>query len=100
MTVAMKRAGVKIMAGSDLPIGEVAPVHDELAFLVESGLTAMEALQTPTRNVAEFLGMLRDEGTIEPGKVANLLIVDGNPLDDIRNTRRVSHVISLGAVVR
>jgi len=88
------------MAGSDLPIGELAPVHDELAFLVESGMTPMEALQTATRNVAEFLGMLRDEGTIEPGKVANVVIVDGNPLDDIRNTRRVSHVMSRGALFR
>jgi imidazolonepropionase-like amidohydrolase len=96
MLTAMRRAGVKILAGTDVPVGDVPPLHEELVSLVKAGLTPMEALQSATRNAAEFLGRLRTEGTIERDKLANLVILDANPLTDISNTRRVSAVVRSG----
>ncbi|MGH6633692.1 MAG: amidohydrolase family protein, partial [Sphingopyxis sp.] len=89
---AMQRAGVGILAGTDmLPIG--FGLHDELALLVESGLTPMEALQAATRNPAAYLGQLDRFGTIEVGKQADLILLDADPLGDIRNTRKISAVV-------
>ncbi len=59
----------------------------------------MQALQTATRNAAEFLGELGSFGTIEQGKAADLVLLEANPLEDIRNTRRISAVILRGRVV-
>jgi imidazolonepropionase-like amidohydrolase len=64
---------------------------DELAIFVESGLTPMQALQTATRNAGRFLGV--EAGTIEGGQLANLVLLDANPLDDIRNTRTIYGVV-------
>lgn len=72
---AMKRAGVKIMAGTDLPPDGLS-LHEELLLLVEAGLTPMEALQTATRNPAEFLGRLDSLGTVEQGKIADLVLLE------------------------
>ena len=58
----------------------------------------MEALQTATRNPARYLGKLQDMGTLEPGKLADLVLLDANPLDDIRNTRKISLVVLKGRV--
>jgi imidazolonepropionase-like amidohydrolase len=99
VTAVMKGAGVKFLAGSDLPIGEIAPIHEELVLFVESGFTPMEALEIATQNAAQFAGE-REDGTVEAGKLANLLILNASPLDDIRHTRRISNVIVRGAVVR
>lgn len=74
-------------------------VHDELAFLVEAGLTPGEALEAATRRAAEMLDAEDEFGTIEPGKRADLLILGANPLDDIRNTRSLETVIAEGRVV-
>jgi cytosine/adenosine deaminase-related metal-dependent hydrolase len=99
--IAMNRAGVKILAGTDVPVGDgVPPLDEELVLLVKAGLTPMEALQTATRNAAEFLGRLGTEGTIEAGKVANLVVLDANPLVDVSNTRRVAVVVQSGRVIR
>jgi len=98
MVAAMKRAGVKIMAGTDLPPDGLT-LHEELSLLVEAGLTPMEALQTATRNPAEFLGRLDSLGTVERGKIADLVLLDANPLQDIRNTRRIHAVIFGGNVI-
>jgi imidazolonepropionase-like amidohydrolase len=68
--------------------------------LVKAGLTPMEALLSATRNAAEFLGRLRTEGTIERGKLANLVVLDANPLTDISNTRRISAVVRSGQLIR
>lgn len=100
MFVQMRRAGVRVLAGSDLPIRNgVPPLHDELVSLVGAGMSAMEALQTATRGPAEFLGRLAEEGTVETGKKANLVLLDANPLADITNTRRVAAVILAGRLL-
>jgi imidazolonepropionase-like amidohydrolase len=100
MTLAMFRAGVPFMAGTDTAAGvHIFPgfsLHDELALFVRAGLTPMQALQTATRNPAVFLGRLADMGTVEKGKLADLLLLDANPLEDIANTRRIRAVVLAG----
>jgi hypothetical protein len=99
----MHRAGVDFLAGTDMgpntPVVPGAGLHDELELLVESGFTPMEALQSATRNPARYLGKLADMGTIEPGKLADLVLLDANPLEDIRNTRKVRLVILRGRII-
>ena len=96
----MQKAGVGLLAGTDLaPGAKNGTIHDELALMVDAGLTPMQALQTATYNPALFLGKLNTLGTVEPGKLADLVLLDGNPLDDIHNTARISTVIVRGAVI-
>ncbi len=95
----LHKAGVKLLAGTDMPQPFVFPgfsLHQELELLVRSGLTAAEALRTATYNPAQFLGATDSLGTVAKGKVADLVLLDGNPLVDIRNTRRISAVIANG----
>lgn len=100
MVGAMHRAGVPFMAGTDTAPGVyIMPgfsLHDELANFVESGFTTMESLQTATSNPAKFLGTESSFGSIEPGKTADLLLLNANPLDDIRNTTKINCVIANG----
>jgi imidazolonepropionase-like amidohydrolase len=100
MTLAMFRAGVPFMAGTDTAAGvHVFPgfsLHDELGLFVRAGLTPMQALQTATLNPAKFLGTLADEGTVERGKRADLVLLDANPLDDIANTKKIRAVVLAG----
>ncbi|HEX5870889.1 MAG TPA: amidohydrolase family protein, partial [Longimicrobium sp.] len=99
---AMHRAGIPLLAGSDGPNPGVVPgiaLHQELELLVRAGLTPMEALQTATRNPARYLGMEDSLGTIQPGRLADLVLLDADPLADIRNTRRIHAVIANGRVV-
>lgn len=96
---AMHTAGVPFMAGTDLSGAFVFPgfsLHHELELLVQAGFTPMEALQTATRNPAVFLGELNSQGTIEKGKLANLVLLDSNPLVDIRNTGTINAVLLNG----
>jgi imidazolonepropionase-like amidohydrolase len=97
MTLAMHRAGVPLMTGTDTAAGVyVIPgfsLHQELELFVKAGLTPMEALQTATLNPAKFLGRTGDSGAVETGKFADLVLLDANPLDDIRNTQKISAVI-------
>lgn len=96
---ALHRAGVRLIAGVDSPLAPYGTaLHVELEDYVAAGLTPFEALQTATRNTAALLGADGDLGTIEAGKLADLVIVDGNPLDDIRHTRRVRAVVKNGEV--
>ncbi len=99
----MHRAGVEFLAGTDsgpnTPALPGTSLHDELELLVESGFTPMEALQAATRNPARYLGRLADMGTLEIGKVADLVMLDANPLDDIRNTRKIRLVVLRGNVL-
>jgi imidazolonepropionase-like amidohydrolase len=97
---AMQASGVGILAGTDLPdSAEGGRIHDELALLVDAGLSPMEALQTATRNPAEFFGRLDAEGTIEVGKTANLVLIDADPTQEISNTRRISAVVLGGRLI-
>jgi len=96
----MHRAGVPFLAGTDTAAGvHVFPgfsLHEEIAFFVKAGFTPMEALQTATRNPAQFLGRLEDLGTVEAGKIADLVLLDANPLDDIPNTQKINAVVLAG----
>jgi len=102
MVGAMHRAGVLFMAGTDTAPGVyIVPgfsLHDELANFVEAGFTPMEALQTATSNPARFLGMEANFGSIEPGKIADLVLLTADPLEDIRNTRKISVVVANGHI--
>jgi imidazolonepropionase-like amidohydrolase len=96
----MNRTGVTLMAGSDLGSKWISPgssLHDELAILVEAGLTPMQALQTATVNPARFLRI--DAGAVEEGKFADLVLLDADPLVDIHNTRRIHAVILRGKLL-
>jgi imidazolonepropionase-like amidohydrolase len=97
---AMHRTGIPFLAGTDTPPGVyIFPgfsLHEELQRFVAAGFTPMEALQTATLNPAKFLGMEDRLGTIEKGKVADLVLLDANPLDDIRNTQKIAAVIVNG----
>jgi imidazolonepropionase-like amidohydrolase len=96
----MRRAGVKVLAGSDLPASTgVPPLHDELVALVRAGMTPLEALQASTRSAAAFIGRLADEGTIEVGKKARVVLLEADPLTDIANTRRVAAVVLDGRLI-
>jgi imidazolonepropionase-like amidohydrolase len=98
----MNVAGVPIMAGTDTTAPFVFPgssLHEELALLVRAGLTPMQALQAATRLPAEFLGKQQTQGTIEQGKIADLLLLDANPLDDIQNTQKIRAVILHGRLL-
>ena len=70
--------------------------REELALLVECGLTPMEALQTATRNSARYFGKLDGWGTIEEGKAADVVLLDADPLEDIHNTQRINAVVMKG----
>jgi imidazolonepropionase-like amidohydrolase len=96
---AMHRAGVKFMAGTDIPAPYTYPgfsLHDELALLVSAGFTPFEALRAATRNPAEYLNLSDKLGTIEKGKLADLVLLEANPLDDIGNTKRITAVVVNG----
>ena len=98
---AMQKAGVPILAGTDTGNPFCFPgfsLHEELALLVIAGLTPVEALRSATLSPAKFFGLDKTLGTIEQGKIADLVLLDANPLEDIRNTQRINAVISNGRV--
>jgi Tol biopolymer transport system component/imidazolonepropionase-like amidohydrolase len=92
------RAGVTVGTGTDVWQLPTA-VHLELEEFVASGLTPAEAIRAATSSAARIIGVSSDLGSVEPGKWADLVIVDANPLADIRNTRRISAVLQGGRVV-
>jgi imidazolonepropionase-like amidohydrolase len=93
-------ANVPFLAGTDTPAGvDVIPgisLHLELQRFVAAGFTPLEALQTATLNPAKFYGRTKDFGTVEPGRIADLVLLQKNPLSDIANTRTVTAVIADG----
>jgi imidazolonepropionase-like amidohydrolase len=96
---AMLSARVLFMAGSDGPDPYVLPgfsLHDELEWLVKSGFTPLQALQAATFKPAIFLGKMDDYGVVEPKRAADLVLLDANPLEDIRNTRKIFGVVAKG----
>ena len=99
---AYHKAGGKITLGTDhFSNGEFLPgfgFHRELDALVRAGIPSVEVLRIGTINGAKAMKIDTDHGSIEPGKVADLCIVTGNPLDNIRNTRNVSTVVRAGSI--
>jgi hypothetical protein len=96
---AFKEAGVPIIAGTDAGSSGVIwgfSLHDELELLVRAGLTPEEALVSATRLPASWLGIESKVGTIETGKFADLVLLDANPFDDIKNTRKIFGVFVNG----
>lgn len=96
----MRKAGVEFLAGTDSsgwnPVLPGFGLHEELALLVESGLTPMEALQSATRNPARYFNKLAEMGTVEVKKAADLVLLNANPLEDIHNTQNIEAVILRG----
>lgn len=93
------KAGVGILAGTDCDVKLIVPgyhLHKELEFMVEAGLTPNEALQTATLNAAKYFESETDMGTVEKGKIADLVLLDANPLEDISNTRKILAVVANG----
>ncbi len=98
----MQKAGVGLLAGTDTPNPFVYPgfgLQDELGLLVQAGLTPMQALQAATRNPAIFFDKLDSMGTIEKGKIADLDLLDANPLEDIGNTQKLNAVVLGGRLI-
>jgi imidazolonepropionase-like amidohydrolase len=92
------QAGVKMALGSDIrPLKDAALL--ELGLWVRDGATPWQALQAATRNGAAICGMGEELGTVEPGKIADLIVVGGNPLEDINNVRRLQLVLKDGRIV-
>jgi imidazolonepropionase-like amidohydrolase len=93
-----KAAGLRVMAGSDVQVDET--VIEEIELLVEAGLTPMEALVAATRLPARQLGREHDLGTVEPGKIADLILVDGDPTVDPAHLNKVAYTIQAGTIVK
>jgi hypothetical protein len=99
----MRRAGMRILPGTDFGAPLTIPgvdLHEELAKLVDAlGMSPLEALRAATVHSAEFFGIADSLGSIAPGKLADLVLLDANPLEDIRNTRRVHAVFANGRLL-
>lgn len=96
-------AGILVALGTDSGATPVRAQgfseHNELALMVQAGLTPMQAIGVATKNAAEVLQVNNRFGTIEKGKIADLIILDANPLDDIKNTRKINAVYKAGVKV-
>jgi imidazolonepropionase-like amidohydrolase len=94
------RAGVKIVFGTDCGVGPHGDNAREFELMVEAGMSPMEAIRSATSVAAEFLGIQDRLGTLEPGKLADIIAVEGDPLADIRRLQDVSFVMKEGVVYR
>jgi imidazolonepropionase-like amidohydrolase len=92
---ALQRAGVPANIGAHGQ-REGLGAHWEMWMFALGGMTPLEALRTATLNPARYLGLDRDLGSLEPGKLADLVIIDGDVLQDIRQSDRISHVMQNG----
>ncbi len=94
-------AGIPMMAGTDTPIAFLTPglsLHEELVVMTEAGIPPLEAIKTATINPAKYFHMENELGSIKENQWADLLILNGNPLEDIRNTQAIFAVIKQGKV--
>ncbi len=94
------KAGVKIAFGTDTGVSAHGDNAEEFAHMVELGMPAMEAIQSATSVTAELLGIAEDVGTLEAGKFADLIAVDGDPLSDISTLQNVKFVMKEGVVYK
>lgn len=95
----MQKAGVEIMAGTDCPIFYLTPgysLHEELALLVKAGMTPLEAIGAATIKPAEYFNLEKELGLIQEGMYADLVVLNANPLENIRNTLEINAVIRDG----
>ncbi len=95
--------GVLLTAGTDVGNPWITPgvsFHRELELLVQAGIDPLDVVSIATRNGAEALGVLEDVGTIEPGKIADLVVLRADPLANISDTRLIDLVIQRGEVLR
>ena len=94
----MRKSGAHFMAGTDAETFHPAGfgLHTELGLFVSAGFSSLEALQAATLNPSIYFGKATDLGTVEVGKIADLVILEANPLDDIRNTERIAGVVTAG----
>ncbi len=95
----MQEAGVEIMAGTDCPIFYLTPgysLHEELALLVKAGMTPLQAIEAATTKPAQYFKLEKELGLIQAGFFADLVVLDANPLEDIRNTLKIDAVIRDG----
>lgn len=99
----MREAGMRVLPGSDLAVAGMFPgasLHENLALMVdEIGFSPSEAIVAATRQAAEFTGVTDSLGTIEPGKIADLVLLEADPLADIRNTSRIAAVVQGGRLL-
>lgn len=94
-------AGVTVAAGSDAGnIGTLhgPALHHELELMSQTGLSPREILIAATRNGAINMGREHDLGTLQPGKLADMVILNANPLEDIRHTRRITFIVKDGVI--
>jgi hypothetical protein len=97
------QAGVTLLTATDVGVPFQVPglsLHRELVRLIEAGLTPLEALRAATLYPARVLGLTDSLGSIEVGKLADLVLLDANPLEDISNTRRIRAVVANGRLYR
>jgi imidazolonepropionase-like amidohydrolase len=94
---ALHRAGIPIVAGTDQTVPGHS-LHREIELYVQAGFTPMEAIQAATIVPARAMGIEKDSGTVAKGKRGDLILVNGNPLDDIHNIRNVEYVITNGTM--
>jgi imidazolonepropionase-like amidohydrolase len=97
----MNEKGVKFLAGTDFPNPYVFPgfsLHDELSLMVKGGMPILDALRTATVNPAKFMNKADDFGSVEVGKIASLILLNKNPLEDIENSTSIETVIIRGKV--
>jgi imidazolonepropionase-like amidohydrolase len=94
----LHQAGVPLTVGTDIPNPWM--YHREMELLVSAGIPAADVIRMATRNAAIALRLTSEIGTIEPGKRADLVVLDADPIADIRNTRRISWVVHGGALAR
>jgi imidazolonepropionase-like amidohydrolase len=95
----LHQSGAPILTGTDSPVGTISPgssLHTELALLVRGGLTPLDALRAATLNPAKLFNATDTLGTIAPGKLADLVLLDADPLSDIHNTTKIRAVVTNG----
>jgi imidazolonepropionase-like amidohydrolase len=94
---ALHRAGIPVVAGTDQTVPGYS-LHREIELYVQSGFTPMEAIQAATIVPARVMGLEKESGTVEKGKRGDLILINGNPLEDIHATRNVEYVITNGTM--
>jgi imidazolonepropionase-like amidohydrolase len=97
LTGALHKAGIPIVAGTDQAVPGYS-LHREIELYVQAGFTPMEAIQAATIVPARAMGLEKESGTVEKRKRGDVVVISGNPLEDIHNTRHVEYVVTNGVM--